>query len=151
MLEDAKPLTKGRLARWALVTIAGALLTTVVGAIATGAFNPWLTWASERGRLVLDGATCGGSAAMAEGDRLSELAARDATHAQDLFRQANGHYEKAYTCGFPDAGIRLAAAHCLGMGTEKQPRRALQLLLQIEDKYPDKKMRIDTAKKACNL
>lgn len=108
MLEDGKPLTTSRVARWALVTITGALLTTVVGAIATGAFDPWLTAAKERGRLVLDGVTCGGSAAMAEGDRLSELATKDAGRAQALFREANTHYEKAFACGFPDAGIRFS-------------------------------------------
>lgn len=138
-------------ARLTFTNVTLTLLGMVGMAVLTGLAQPALSWFTDTASAMRDDWTCKGRQAMAEGDRLSELAAKDAGRAQALFREANAHYEKAFACGFPDAGIRLAGAHCLGLGTEKEPRRALQLLLQIEDKYPDKKMRIETAKKACNL
>lgn len=147
MFEEGKSVSPRRVGRWLL----GGAVTAVVGSIATGAFAPQIAWVSERGAAAIDSIWCQGLAAMEEGDRLSEAATKDIAKAQDLFRQANIHYEKAYGCGFPDAGVRLVAAHCLGLGTDKNESKARQWLLQVEKDHPDRKTRIDFAKKACKL
>ena len=148
MFEDGKPITARRVAKWAAGTILAAVLTTVF----TGTFAPWLNWFAEKGSHVLDAATCGGRAAEAEGDRLSTQAAADVTRAQELFREANVHYAKAYACpGFPDAGIRLAVAHCMGLGVPKNLQKARQYINEIEGKHEGKRGRAKEARQLCGL
>lgn len=130
-----------------LITVLGMIAT----AAATGVGKPILSWVTDHAEIMRDAATCGGRAAMAEGDRLSTQAAADVARAQLLFREANVHYAKAYACGFPDAGIRLAVAHCMGLGTAKEPSKARQIVLQIEGKHPEKVGRAGDVRKACNL
>lgn len=133
----------------------GNILLTLLGIVATaaltGAGRPVVQWATEIGDYARDSAFCGGRAAMVEGDRLSDAASRDVKQAQSLFREANVFYSKAYACGFADAGVRLAASHCLGLGTEKNEGKAKQLLLEVERDHSDRKVRIDLARKACKI
>lgn len=132
-------------------TVVGAVVLTLIGALATGSLGPWIDWGSQKGYALLDAATCKGHAAMAEGDRLSGLAENDLSQSQPLFEQANGHYAKAYSCGFPDAGIRLAVAHCMGLGTPKNLMSARQLVLEIESSHPNKAGRAADVRKLCGL
>lgn len=147
MFEEGKPFTARRLAKW----LAGTILAAAVGTIATGTLAPWLDWFSERGSVVLDAATCGGRTAMTEGDRLSELAAKEPSRAIAYFTEANPHYIKAYGCGFPDAGIRLAVAHCMGLGVPKEPLKARQYILEVEAKHPSKLGRAKDVRKLCGF
>lgn len=132
---------------WKKVTL-GAIVGGVVLEVMTKSLSPW---AFAYFHHYYDHWTCGGRAAMAEGDRLSTQASADLARAQLLFREANVHYAKAYACGFPDAGLRLAVAHCMGLGTAKEPSKARQIVLQIEGKHPEKVNRAGDVRKACNL
>ena len=132
---------------WKKLTI-GAIVGGILLEVTTRSLSPWVT--SGVG-YAYDAVACGGRAAMMEGDRLSEAASQDVTRAQTLFREANSHYAKAYACGFPDAGIRLAANYCLGLGAPKDNARALQVILEIEDRHEAKRGRAGDVRRACKL
>jgi hypothetical protein len=132
---------------WKKVTL-GAIVGGIILEVMKQSLSPW-AFASFHQHY--DHWTCGGRAAMAEGDRLSTQASAEVAKAQALFREANVHYAKAYACGFPDAGIRLAVAHCMGLGTAKEPSKARQIVLQIEAKHPEKVGRAADVRRACGL
>jgi hypothetical protein len=137
--------------------IASAVLIPLLGAMLVWSLGGWPDWVRERADHIRDDWTCRGRAAQAEGDRLSalaekELKAKDVARAQDLFRDANRHYEKAYACpGFPDAGIRLAVAHCMGFGVQKSQLKARQYVLEIEKNHPTSAGRAGDVRKLCGM
>ena len=147
MFEEGKPVTPRRVVKWLFLPLIGWAVPT----IATGTFAPQLAWVSDKGTAMVDAATCGGRAAMMEGDRLSEAASRDVKQAQSLFREANAFYSKAYACGFADAGIRLAVGHCMGLGAGKDLPRARQIILDVEGNHPTKAGRAGDARKLCGF
>ena len=132
---------------WKKVTL-GALVGGIILEVTTKSLSPWVYAAAHH---YYDDFRCGGRIAMAEGDRLYDLAAKEPARAPEHFKAANPYYAKAYGCGFPDAGIRLAVAHCMGLGTPKDILKARQLVLQIEGKHPEKVGRAGDVRKACNL
>ena len=132
-------------------SIAVGVIVPVLGALASGAGKPAIDRARELGDEYRDAYFCGGRDAMTEGDRLSDLAAKEPTRAPEHFRAANPFYEKAYGCGFPDAGIRLAVAHCMGLGTQKDVRKARQYILEVEGKYEAKRARAKDARQLCGF
>jgi hypothetical protein len=134
-----------------LSSIGKEIVVGVIGAVVVGSFSLYLTRMTDFGRDLVDHYTCEGKANLAEGDRLSLLAAQNASVAQKHFHQANQHYRVAYNCGFSDAGLRLAVAHCMGLGEPKDARRARQYVLDVEGKFPEKQRRADDVRKACNL
>jgi hypothetical protein len=131
------------------------IILTLLGmggmAVLTGVAQPVLSWVTENSSSLRDDWTCGGRAAMAEGDRLSELAGKEPARAQRYLTEANAHYLKAYGCGFPDAGIRLAVSHCMGLGTPKNSLKARQIVLEIEAKYEAKRGRAGDVRKLCGF
>ncbi|WP_144083558.1 hypothetical protein [Hyphomicrobium nitrativorans] len=133
------------------LAILGVLATAILGALISGAGKPLLSWAEMRADGLRDDWLCGGRAAMAEGDRLTALAEREEVRASEFLSEANASYQKAYDCGFPDAGLRLAVANCLGLGTPKNNHRARQLVLEVEGKYREKAGRASDVRKLCDL
>jgi hypothetical protein len=81
---------------------------------------------------------CEGRAALEEGHKMSRLAIGDLAQAQTLFAQANTHYRKAHACGIPEAGLRLAMAHCQGLGEPKSVPRGRQLIVDTETAFRDR-------------
>lgn len=131
--------------------ITAVVLFPILGAIVTGTAASWIDWSVAHAKTAFDDLGCKGRAAMAEGDRLSDLASKEPARALDYLKAANPHYEKAYGCGFPDAGIRLAVAHCMGLGVPKDALKARQYILEIEGKYDAKRGRAADARKACGF
>jgi len=133
--------------------LAGKLtLATVISGLiielATQSLSPVIISAAAD---TYDRFVCGGAAAQAEGDRLSKVALQNIDQAQEIFAEANTHYEKAYACGFQDAGIRLAFAHCTGLGVPKEPIKARAIVLQIERAHENMAGRDKDLRAACNL
>lgn len=125
-------------------------------AIMTGAAQPTLSWFTDTAAAVRDDWSCQGRAAENEGDRLSglteeHLAAKEMADAKLLFARAITQYEKAYACGFPDAGIRLAVLHCTGMGTPKNALKARQYVLEIEAAHPTRSGRTKDVRGLCRM
>ncbi len=143
------------LSKLTLGKIAAAVLLAAVAAVVTpaakAAFAPWIHEATDALTTIVDSYTCKGIPAMAEGDRLVKLASADPKQAADLFRSANDHYRKAYACGYPDAGIRLAVSYCMGLGETKSGPMARQIILDIEAKYPERRGRAGDVRRLCGF
>ena len=132
---------------WQRLTLA-AVVAAIALELATKSVSPMI------GAAIADGYDryfCGGAAARLEADRLSRQADADSASAHELFGQANQLYEKAYSCGFPDAGLRLAFAHCSGLGTPIDQTKARGLVVEIESAHPSLTGRASDVRKACNL
>lgn len=151
MTYDDGTLGGGIRARLTPVRLALAVLGLIGTAILTGVGQPALTWFRDTAAEVRDDWMCGGRVAMAEGDRLSDLAAKEPARAIEHLKTANPFYEKAYGCGFPDAGIRLAVAHCMGLGVPKDALKARQYILEIEGKFEAKRARAKDARQLCGF
>jgi hypothetical protein len=126
------------------LTIA-TLILTIIGWIISGIIQdvtspPALTFLNTK----WDDYTCQG--------RLSEIAAdklaigemlpyeikkdMNNPHYLELRKKVFVLYEKAYKCGFPDSGLRLAAAYCKGVGVPVDFPKAKRIIMEIQKKYP---------------
>lgn len=137
---------------WKKMTL-GAIVGGVILEVMTKSLSPW---AFASFHHYYDRWTCGGHAAQAEADRLSEqterlVAAKDTARGLALFRDAASRYEHAYKCGYPDAGIRLAVLHCKGLGVPKDALKARQYVLEIESKWDAKRGRAKDVRQVCGF
>jgi hypothetical protein len=138
--------------RTALKWLLGAMATAIIGALVVGPLQSGVNRSTNAILELWDGAMCGGHAASNEGDRLSELASQDPKQARERFHAANEQYRIAYfKCGLPDAGLRLAVAHCIGLGEPKDVQQARHLVLEIESKFPEKIGRAGDVRRACGF
>lgn len=136
-----------------------ALLIALVALIGKGflegtvnkVMEPLATKMVDTAHYYWDDYTCRGRAAEEEADRLSLLVGKRPTQAYTLFRQAYVKYQEAWSCGRPDAGLRLAVAHCKGLGTPKDQLKAHGLVNEIEEKYPAKRERMKEVRKECGF
>ena len=134
-------------AKWVIL----AILAAIVGALALGPLQPLVNRSTTYVLDQWDGLACGGRAASEAGDRLSEAASNDPEQARTLFQQANEQYAKAYACGYPDAGLRLAVSHCMGLGMPKDQRKARSLVLEVESHHPEKIGRANDVRRTCGF
>lgn len=143
--EVRKELTLGRI-------IASVLILPIIGGVLLWALGGWPDSIKEMADRLRDDWTCAGRLAIVEGDRLTDAASAEPRRAGEHLKAAIPHYEKAYhTCGFPDAGIRLAVAHCMGLGVPKNEPKARQYILEVEGRYEAKRPRAKDARQLCGF
>jgi hypothetical protein len=138
---------------WLLGAVGGAIGTAVIGAIVPSSLisKPIAAYFTK----MQDDLLCGGGAAMSLADQLHdqavEMVRKDPVRADAVFKEANDNYRKAYACGFPDAGLRLAVAYCLGLGTKEDRGQAHRLILAVESSNVEKSGRASTARRTCQF
>ena len=127
------------------------LLSTVFGVFVVAPFTPLTEYLEDTSKYWWNSLSCGGVTALAEAEAQNAKAMEVGEMMSESAQLAFANYSKSYRCGDADAGLMVAIAHCDGFGTPKNDNAARELLLEIEDAFPNKVARVNGARRHCGV